>query len=87
MGSRMKAISTLLDWLHDVLARGWVWLDKPVRPLALRACLEAAAVGNAAAASAEKGQALLDAMGRSLAQLLVEIDQLPADTLRSQTAF
>jgi creatinine amidohydrolase len=41
------------------------------------------AAGNAAAATAEKGQALLDASGRALAQLLVEIDQLPADTLRS----
>lgn len=45
------------------------------------------AVGNAAAATADKGRALLDAMGRSLAQLLVEIDQLPADTLRETTAF
>jgi creatinine amidohydrolase len=44
------------------------------------------AAGNAAAATAEKGQALLDASGRALAQLLVEIDQLPADTLRSHTA-
>ena len=40
------------------------------------------AVGNAAAATAEKGRAVLDAAGRSLAQLLVEIDALPADTLR-----
>ena len=40
------------------------------------------AAGNAAAASAEKGRALLDAAGRSLAQLLVEIDALPGDTLR-----
>jgi len=45
------------------------------------------AVGNAAAATAEKGQALLGAMGRSLAQLLGEIDQLPADTLRNTTAY
>ena len=41
----------------------------------------AGAAGNAAAATAEKGQALLDAAGRSLAQLLTEIDQLPASTL------
>ena len=40
------------------------------------------AAGNAAAATAEKGRAVLDAAGRSLAQLLVEIDALPADTLR-----
>jgi len=45
------------------------------------------AVGNAAAATAEKGRALLSAAGRSLARLLGEIDQLPADTLRDQTAF
>jgi creatinine amidohydrolase len=45
------------------------------------------AVGHAAAATAEKGQALLDAAGRALAQALVEIDQLPPDTLREQTAF
>ena len=44
------------------------------------------AAGNAAAATAEKGQALLDAAGRALAQLLVEVDQLPPDTLRQQTA-
>jgi creatinine amidohydrolase len=45
------------------------------------------AAGNAAAATADKGKALLSAAGRSLAQLLAEIDQLPADTLRQQTAF
>jgi creatinine amidohydrolase len=43
----------------------------------------AGAAGNAAAATAEKGQALLNAAGQSLAQLFVEIDQLPADTLKS----
>ncbi len=45
------------------------------------------AVGNAAAATADKGRALLGAAGRSLVQLLVEMDQLPADTLSNQTAF
>lgn len=40
------------------------------------------AAGNAAAATADKGQALLQAAGRSLARLLAEIDRLPADTLR-----
>ena len=44
------------------------------------------AVGNAAAATAEKGQALLNAMGRSLAQLLAEIDRLPLDTLSNVAA-
>ena len=41
------------------------------------------AVGNAAAATPEKGQALLDAAGRALAQLLGEVQALPEDTLRS----
>jgi creatinine amidohydrolase len=41
----------------------------------------AGAVGNAAAAIAAKGRAVVDAAGRSLANLLVEIDLLPADTL------
>ena len=44
------------------------------------------AAGNAAAASAEKGKAVLDAAGRSLAQLLSEIDRLPANTLRAKTS-
>lgn len=45
------------------------------------------AVGNAAAATAEKGQAVLDAAGRALAQALTEIDHLPPDTLSDKTAF
>jgi creatinine amidohydrolase len=45
------------------------------------------AAGNAAAATADKGHALLDAAGRALAQALVEIDQLPPDTLTEKTAF
>ena len=45
------------------------------------------AAGNAAAATAEKGRAVLDAAGRNLARLLDEIDKLPADTLVDQTAF
>ena len=39
------------------------------------------AVGNAAAASADKGRAVLEAAGLSLARLLAEIDQLPLSTL------
>jgi creatinine amidohydrolase len=42
----------------------------------------AGAVGNAAAATAEKGRAVLDAAGRALAQTLAEIHRLPANTLR-----
>ena len=45
------------------------------------------AAGNAAAATAGKGRAVLAAAGRSLASLLVELDQLPADTLSDKTAF
>jgi len=41
----------------------------------------AGAVGNAAAASAEKGRALVAAAGLGLARLLAEIDQLPLSTL------
>jgi hypothetical protein len=45
------------------------------------------AVGNAAAATADKGRALRDAASRALAQLLSEIDQLPPDTLGDKTAL
>lgn len=44
----------------------------------------AGAVGNAAAATAEKGHAVLNAAGRALAQLLVEMDQLPLSTLSAR---
>jgi creatinine amidohydrolase len=37
----------------------------------------AGAAGNAAAATAHKGQALVDAAGRALAQLLAEVHQMP----------
>ena len=43
------------------------------------------AVGDAAAATAEKGQTVLNAAGRSLAKLLAEIDQLPTSTLVSHS--
>jgi creatinine amidohydrolase len=41
----------------------------------------AGAVGNAAAATAQKGRAVVDAAGLSLARLLVEMDRLPLSTL------
>jgi creatinine amidohydrolase len=44
----------------------------------------AGAVGNAAAATAEKGRAVLDAAGRALAALLAEVHQLPADMLKQR---
>ena len=40
------------------------------------------AAGDAAAANVEKGQAMLAAAGQSLAQLFMEIDQLPPDVLK-----
>lgn len=42
------------------------------------------AVGNAAAARADWGAALLQAVGQSLADLLIEIDRLPPDTLHTR---
>ncbi len=41
----------------------------------------AGAVGDAAAATVDKGRAVLDAAGRSLARLLAEIDRIPPATL------
>jgi len=41
----------------------------------------AGAVGNAAAATADKGHQVVDAAGRSLARLLAELHQLPMSTL------
>ena len=41
----------------------------------------AGAVGHAAAAAAAKGEALVQAAGRALAQLLAELDRLPLSTL------
>jgi creatinine amidohydrolase len=45
------------------------------------------AVGNAAAATSDKGRALLDGAGLTLALLLAEIGQLPLSTLVDQPAF
>lgn len=45
------------------------------------------AVGNARAATADKGCAVVEAAGRSLARMLSEIDQLPADILSDRTAY
>jgi creatinine amidohydrolase len=44
------------------------------------------AVGNAAAARAENGQAVLDAAGRALASLLGEVHQLPLSMLNDRVA-
>lgn len=62
----------------DILGNGrsakFAWQAQDLNP--------AGAAGNAAAATAENGRALLDAAGRGLARLLVEMDQLPGDTLK-----
>jgi len=47
----------------------------------------AGAVGNAAAATPDKGRTMVDAAGRALARLLSEIDRLPANTLVPQPAL
>ena len=44
------------------------------------------AVGNAAAATADKGTRVLDAAGRALARLLTEVHQLPLSTLTDRVA-
>ena len=44
------------------------------------------AVGNAAAATVDKGRAVVDAAGRALAALLLEVDRLPPDTLADRAA-
>jgi creatinine amidohydrolase len=41
----------------------------------------AGAVGNAAAATKEKGEKVIDAAGRALAMLLAQIHQLPRNTV------
>jgi len=46
----------------------------------------AGAVGNAAAATAERGRAMVEAAGQALAQLLVEIHALPLSTVGQQPA-
>ena len=44
----------------------------------------AGAAGNAAAATADKGHALIDAAGLQLARLLQEVSDLPLSTLRAK---
>jgi creatinine amidohydrolase len=62
----------------QILGRGrgaqLAWMAQDLNP--------AGAVGNARAATPGDGRALIDAAGQALARLLVEIDQLPPDTLR-----
>lgn len=55
------------------------WMTHDLNPLG--------AVGDAAAATPEKGQMVLEAAGRALANTLIEIDQLPPETVSHHTAF
>lgn len=55
------------------------WMTQDLNPLG--------AVGHSALATREKGEKVLDATARALARMLVEVDQLPADTLTDRTAF
>ena len=64
---------------HSILGNGksakLAWAAQDLNP--------EGAAGNAAAANVDDGMALLDAAGRALADLLKEIDRLPADTLKA----
>ena len=62
--------------LGDGRSARFAWQTQDLNP--------AGAVGNAAAATEADGRALLDAGGRALAQLLVDIDRLPPQTLRER---
>jgi creatinine amidohydrolase len=65
----------------QLLGRGrgaqWAWMAQDLNP--------AGAAGNARAATAEDGRALIQATGQALARLLTEIDQLAAETVPDVT--
>ena len=71
--SRQRAAS------HPILGNGksakLAWMAQDLNPEGV--------TGNAAAAKLDDGLALVDAAGRALAQLLVEIDRLPKETLKA----
>ena len=67
--------STRYDMLGDGKSARLGWQMQDYNP--------AGAVGNAANATADKGQVMVSAAGRALAGLLAEIDRLPPDTLRA----
>jgi creatinine amidohydrolase len=72
--SAAQARSTQFDILGNGKSAKLGWQMQDYNP--------AGAVGNAANATAEKGQVMVSAAGRALASLLTEIDRLPADTLK-----
>jgi len=71
--SAAQARSTQFDILGNGKSAKLGWQMQDYNP--------AGAVGNAAAATADKGQSVVAAAGRALARLLVEVDRLPPDTL------
>ena len=77
--SRAQARASAFEILGNGKSAKLGWQTQDYNP--------AGAVGHAANATAEKGQALVDAAGNALARLLVEVDRLPADTLLDRPAL
>ena len=73
--SAAQARATRFDMLGNGKSAKLGWQMQDYNP--------AGAVGNAANATAAKGQTMVNAAGRALAGLLAEIDRLPPDTLRA----
>ncbi|MFP5467567.1 MAG: creatininase family protein [Gammaproteobacteria bacterium] len=83
LAGRFGSTSSERATMHPILGNGrsakLAWMMQDYNPQG--------AVGDAAAATADKGQALVSAAGRALAALLQEIDRLPPDTLREDVAY
>jgi creatinine amidohydrolase len=77
--SRAQARADRFDILGNGKSAKLGWQTQDYNP--------AGAVGNAANATAEKGQALVTAAGDALARLLAEVDCLPPDTLLDRPAL
>jgi creatinine amidohydrolase len=74
--SAARSRSTQFDILGNGKSAKLAWQMQDYNP--------AGAVGNAANATAAKGQVMVEAAARALAGLLAEIDRLPIDTLAPQ---
>lgn len=77
--SQSQVRASLFDILGNGKSAKLGWQTQDYNP--------AGAVGNAANASADKGQVMVDAAARALVRLLLEIDRLPPDTLVAQPAL
>jgi len=71
--SKAQARSSQFDILGNGKSAKLAWQTQDYNP--------AGAVGNAANASADKGQVVVDAAARALACMLAEVDRLPCNTL------